>query len=145
MKKIPLEQQLCFSLYSVNLAVNKIYKPILDKADLTYPQYLVLSTLWENDALNNGVIAKRLGLEASTITPIVKRLEKLGHISRLKDPQSDRKVIVSLTKTGKQLKKEMTCLPYELLESSGFDVSELTELNEKIKLLSEALLDSAKN
>ena len=144
MKEVPLDQQLCFSLYSASLAVNKIYKPLLDNAELTYPQYLVMSVLWENDALNNGIIAKRLGLEPSTITPIVKRLEKLDHVVRTKDPDSDRKVIIRLTETGKQLKEEMTCLPYALLKSSGFEVSEIIELNAKVKLLCDVLLQHTK-
>jgi hypothetical protein len=71
----PLDSQLCFSLYAASIAVNRTYKPMLDGLGLTYPQYLVLSTLWEEDGLPVSAIADRLSLESSTITPLVKRLE----------------------------------------------------------------------
>ena len=138
--KLKLEDQVCFSFYSASMAINKIYKPILDDAGLTYPQYLVMSVLWERDALNNGVIAKYLGLEASTISPIVKRLSQMEFITRIRDEHNERKVIVKLTEQGKELKEQVNCLPYSLLEASGLSVDEIVALNKTVKKLRDSLL-----
>src|SRR5215216_635360 len=94
--KLPLDSQLCFSLYAATIAVNRTYKPILDRLGLTYPQYLVLSTLWEEDGLAISAIADRLSLESSTITPLVKRLESAAFVTRQRNPKDERQVLVSL-------------------------------------------------
>ena len=101
--KLPLDSQLCFSLYATSIAVNRLYKPMLDKLGLTYPQYLVLSTLWEEDRLAVSAIADRLALESSTITPLVKRLEAAGFLTRERNPEDERQVIVGLTAKGRSL------------------------------------------
>src|SRR5688572_22363712 len=93
---IPLEGQLCFSIYSATLAINRLYKPMLDRLGITYPQYLVLSVLWEEDGQTIGAIAERLALEPSTITPLVKRLEAAGLVGRLRNPADERQVQVRL-------------------------------------------------
>ena len=94
------------SLYAASIAVNRTYKPMLDEFGLTYPQYLVLSTLWEQDGLLVSAIADRLALESSTITPLVKRMESAGLLTRERNPMDERQVIVSLTEEGRSLNEK---------------------------------------
>jgi len=138
-QKLPLDSQLCFSLYAANMAVNRTYKPMLDKLGLTYPQYLVLSTLWEQDEIAVSAIADRLSLESSTITPLVKRLEAAGFLTRERNPKDERQVIVSLTAKGRSLNEKTACLTDTLLARSGFTPEQLTKLNGQVRRLRDAL------
>ena len=138
-RKLPLDSQLCFSLYAASMTVNRTYKPMLDAMGLTYPQYLVLSTLWEQDRLAVSAIANRLSLEPSTITPLVKRLEAAGLLSRLRNQKDERQVIVSLTEKGRDLNLKTACLTDTLLERSGLTPEQLTKLNSKVRKLRRAL------
>lgn len=95
--ELTLDQQLCFSLYGASMAIGRAYKPLLDALEITYPQYLVLSTLGEGGAQSVGAIADRLALESSTITPLVKRLEQADFVVRKRNPEDERQVVVSLT------------------------------------------------
>lgn len=137
--KLPLDSQLCFSLYATTIAVNRTYKPMLDKLGLTYTQYLVLSTLWEEDALAVSAIAERLSLEPSTITPLVKRLEAAGLLTRERNPKDERQVIVRLTAKGRSLNEKTACLTQSLLERSGLSPAQLTKLNDQVRKLRDAL------
>ena len=137
--KLPLDNQLCFALYAATIAVNRAYKPMLDGLGLTYPQYLVLSTLWEKDGLSVSAIADRLSLESSTITPLVKRLELAGMLGRARNPKDERQVIVSLTAKGKSLEQKTACLTQTLLEKSGLTPEQLTKLNGQVRNLRDAL------
>lgn len=137
--KLPLDDQLCFSIYATSIAVNRTYKPMLDAFGLTYPQYLVLSTLWEQDSLPVSAIADRLSLESSTITPLVKRLESAGFLTRERNPKDERQVIVSLTAKGRSLYEKTACLTDTLLERSGLTPEELTRLNHQVQSLRDAL------
>lgn len=139
---VPLEGQLCFSLYAASIAVNRTYKPILDGLGLTYPQYLVLSTLWEEDGLAISAVAERLSLESSTITPLVKRLEAAGFLTRLRNPKDERQVLVSLTDKGRSMQKKTACLTQTLLERSGLSVDQIVKLNRQVQSLRAALVQS---
>jgi DNA-binding MarR family transcriptional regulator len=136
---LPLDAQLCFSLYSTTIAINRLYKPMLDSLGVTYPQYLVLSTLWEEDGQTITAIADRLALEPSTITPLMKRLEAAGFVSRQRNPKDERQVQVFLTATGKALRAEASCLTDTLLENSKLTVAEMIALNEQVQRLRAAL------
>jgi DNA-binding MarR family transcriptional regulator len=138
---LPLDAQLCFSLYSTTIAINRLYKPMLDSLGVTYPQYLVLGTLWEADGQTIGAIADRLALEPSTITPLMKRLEAAGFVSRQRNPQDERQVQVFLTHKGKALREESSCLTDSLLENSKLTIPEMIALNEQIQRLRTALND----
>src|SRR5256885_12152698 len=87
-----LDNQLCFALYSASLAMTKLYKPLLDELGLTYPQYLVMLALWEQDGLAVSGLGERLSLDSGTLTPLLKRLEAAGLISRLRDVEDERRV-----------------------------------------------------
>jgi MarR family transcriptional regulator, organic hydroperoxide resistance regulator len=140
--QLPLDSQLCFSLYGASMAVNRTYKPMLDKMGLTYTQYLVLSTLWEEDGLPISAIADRLSLESSTITPLVKRLEMAGFVTRERNPKDERQVIGTLSSKGRRLNGKTACLTQALLERSGLSPEQLTKLNGQVQKLRDALLES---
>ena len=136
---LPLDQQLCFSIYSASIAVNRLYKPMLDDLGVTYTQYLALSTLWERDGLTIGAIADRLALEPSTITPAVKRLEAGGFVSRKRSASDERQVEVHLTRKGRDLHAQTGCLTDALLQRSGFTIPEMIDLNLKVQRLRDGI------
>ncbi|MDB5678713.1 MarR family winged helix-turn-helix transcriptional regulator [Sphingomonas bacterium] len=136
---LPLDEQLCFSLYSTSIAINRMYKPMLDSLGLTYPQYLVLSALWEEDGLTISAIAGRLALESSTITPLVKRLEAAGFVKRQRNAVDERQVNVSLTAKGRGLRREASCLTDALLAHSGLKIPDMVALTGQIRKLRRAL------
>jgi DNA-binding MarR family transcriptional regulator len=142
-QSIPLDSQLCFSLYGTTIAINRTYKPMLDALGVTYPQYLVLSVLWEADGQTISVIADRLALEPSTITPLVKRLEQAGFVVRQRSTRDERLVGVHLTDKGRGLQAQTGCLTDTLLQRSGMTVEEIMALNERIQKLRDALTTPA--
>ena len=137
-KPLPLDGQLAFSLYSAFMAINRTYKPWLDRLGITYPQYLVLSVLWEGDDQTITGIASRLDLEPSTITPLVKRLEQAGLVDRRRNPSDERQVKVLLTDKGRGLRAETRLLTDALYERAGMPVEDLAELNVRIQALRDA-------
>ncbi|HJV41666.1 MarR family transcriptional regulator [Caulobacter sp.] len=128
-----LDQQLCFSLYGASMAINRAYKPLLDALEITYPQYLVLSALWEVDGLSIGAIAERLGLDSSNVTPLVKRMEGAGLLSRVRNPADERQVVVSLTDAGRDMQARSTCLGQTLFAAGGMSVERLVQLNKDVQ------------
>ena len=125
----PLDEQLCFTLYSASMAVNRMYKPILDAMGITYPQYLVLSALDEQDGLTIGAIADRLALESSTVTPPVKRMEQAGLVERRRSTEDERQVNVFLTEAGRDLLRRSKCLGDTLVERSKMTLEAVQGLN----------------
>src|SRR5918997_1265834 len=101
-----LDRQLCFAAYSVSQAFNRVYKPGLDRIGLTYPQYLVLLVLWEQDDQTVNQIGKQLHLDSGTLTPLLKRLEAAGIVRRQRDTQDERQVRISITVKGSGLKEQ---------------------------------------
>lgn len=138
-RDLTLEDQLCFSLYATSMAINRIYKPLLDELGITYPQYLVLSTLWEADGRTIGAIAERLALESSTITPLVKRLEAAALVTRTRQADDERRVVVSLTERGLAMKQDSRCLGEALFARSAMTPNELIALNREVLRLRAAL------
>ncbi|PLP60369.1 MarR family transcriptional regulator [Mesorhizobium loti] len=138
-KPIPLDSQLCFSLYGTSIAINRVYKPLLDGLGITYPQYLVLSVLWEGNGQTITAIADRLALEPSTITPLVKRLEHAGLVTRQRSTIDERQVGVHLTDAGMGMRSKTACLTETLLQRSGMTVDEIISLNQRIQGLRKAL------
>jgi DNA-binding MarR family transcriptional regulator len=136
---VPLDQQICFSLYATSMAVTRLYKPMLDAMGITYPQYLVLAVLGEEDGLTIGAIAARLFLESSTITPPVKRMEQAGLVTRQRNDEDERQVQVRLTAAGRKLLQQSKCLGEELLARSGMSAEQIGGLNKRIKSLRDAL------
>jgi len=114
-----LDSALCFAIYSANHAITRAYKPMLDRQGLTYPQYLVMLVLWEQDGRTVGSIGDELFLESSTLTPLLKRLEKAGFVRRTRDDKDERQVCVFLTENGTALKDKLRELPQRMLEVFG--------------------------
>lgn len=132
-RTLTLDDQLCFSLYGASLAINRAYKPLLDALEITYPQYLVLSALWEIDGQSVGAIAERLGLDSSNVTPLVKRMEAAGLLSRERNPADERQVVVSLTEHGRDMQTRSACLGQTLFASAGMSVEQLIQLNKDVQ------------
>jgi DNA-binding MarR family transcriptional regulator len=138
----PLDSQLCFSLYAASIAINRTYKPMLDAMGITYPQYLVLTVLGEEDGMTIGAIADRLCLESSTITPPVKRLEQAGLVERRRSKLDERQVHAWLTDAGRALLVESNCLGETLVQRSGMTLEQFQVLNQQINTLRSALDDN---
>lgn len=136
---LPLDNQLCFALYATSMAINRTYKPMLDEMGITYPQYLVLNALGEADGMSVGAIARRLALESSTVTPLVKRMEQAGLVRRQRSHADERQVQVDLTAAGRALLTQCNCLGETLIERSGMTLAEIDSLTQKVWALREAL------
>ncbi len=136
---LPLDDQLCYAIYSAGMAIQRVYKPVLDDLGLTYPQYLVLNVLWRQDGLTVGGIAEKLALESSTLTPLLKRLESAGLLRRTRNPQNERQVVVELTDQGRALRSRAGCLADALIAASGQSSSQLNELNRAVRDLRDAI------
>lgn len=125
----PLDEQFCFTLYATSMAVNRLYKPMLDRMGITYPQYLVLAALGERDGMSVGAIAERLSLESSTVTPPLKRMEQAGLVERRRSREDERQVNVFLTAEGGRLLEESKCLGDTLVERSKMTAEDVQKLN----------------
>lgn len=139
-EQLTLGRFLCFAIYSANHAFNRVYKPLLDKLGLTYPQYLVMVILWEEDGQTVGRIGERLYLESSTLTPLLKRLEGAGYLHRARDLSDERQVCVRLTDQGRQLRSLATGVPSCIIEASGLGIAELQKLQADVSALRDALM-----
>lgn len=136
---VPLDDQLCFAIHSASMAIQRLYKPMLDEMGLTYPQYLVLNVLWREDGQTVGAIAAQLALESSTLTPLLKRLEAAGLLVRRRNPQNERQVLIALTDRGRDIRNGAGCLGQSLLAASGQEAADLARLNREMVELRTAI------
>lgn len=141
-RTLKIDDLLCFSLYSANHALTRLYRPLLAPLGLTYPQYLVLVALWEQDEQKVSDLGKRLDLETNTLTPLLKRMESAGYLTRRRNPEDERSLIVSLTDKGQALQAEAQEISTCVIEAMGGDLNELIELRDRVNAL-RARLDSA--
>ncbi len=130
---------LCFALYSTSHAMQRAYAPLLDPHGLTYPQYLVLVTLWAEDGQSVGQIARALQLESNTLTPLLKRIEAQGLIRRSRSVQDERQVIVALTDQGRALEDALRHVPDCIAEMTGMTQPQLVGLKDSIAALRQSL------
>src|ERR1700754_2332202 len=130
-----LDNQLCFALYSSSLLMTKLYKPLLGALGLTYPQYLVMLALWETDAIGVGELGERLFLDSGTLTPLLKRMEAAGLLARERAVEDERRVIVTLSKAGRTLRRKAEGAPLNVACASGGDLNELIELTARLQTL----------
>jgi|KBSMisStaDraftv2_1062788.scaffolds.fasta_scaffold266279_2 DNA-binding MarR family transcriptional regulator len=138
-----LESQLCFSLYSSSLAMTKLYKPLLEPLGLTYPQYLALLVLWEQDGIAVGSLGERLYLDSGTLTPLLKRLEAAGLVRRERSADDERRVLVHLTDDGGALRARARGIPRELAGATGCSVDEVASLTRQLQQLRSRLVAAA--
>jgi MarR family transcriptional regulator, organic hydroperoxide resistance regulator len=132
---LALDQQLCFALYSSSLAMTKLYKPLLEPLNLTYPQYLVMLVLWERDGLTVSEVGERLTLDSGTLTPLLKRLQTSGLLARQRDTEDERRVIVKLTAAGRALKVRAAKVPPQVACAAACPLDELAALTTRLKQL----------
>jgi DNA-binding MarR family transcriptional regulator len=137
-----LDAMLCFSLYAANNAMNRVYQPLLEPLGLTYPQYLVLLALWEEEGRGVGQIGGQIGLESNTLTPLLKRMEAAGLLSRRRSEEDERQVLVHLTPKGKALRRKADSIPGCILSASGLTLPELTALRNQLQTLRVKLEES---
>ncbi|MGL4452657.1 MAG: MarR family winged helix-turn-helix transcriptional regulator [Sarcina sp.] len=129
---LKLDNQVCFRLYAASREVIKKYKPLLDKHNLTYTQYLTMLVLWEEEKITVKNIGKRLRLDSGTLTPLLKKLEAMELVIKYRDPKDDRSVIVEVTEKGSKLKNNVKDIPREMLCSVGVPKEELIALKEML-------------
>lgn len=136
---LALPDMICFALYSATHAMQHVYKPLLDDLGLTYPQYLVLTALWEQDTQTVGALGRQVQLESNTLTPLLKRLEERGFVTRTRDDRDERQVNITLTEPGRALQARAAHIPACVLEKSGLSVDDLTRLRDQITTLRDHL------
>ncbi|KQX25710.1 MULTISPECIES: MarR family winged helix-turn-helix transcriptional regulator [unclassified Sphingomonas] len=139
----PLDDMLCFAVYAAGHAFNRVYKPLLDRLGLTYPQYLVILALRHTDGQTVGALGEHLFLESNTLTPLIKRLEAAGFVRRQRDTADERVVRVHLTDKGRAAGKEASCLSPELFDAIGLPVGEIAALQQRLTTLGDNLRRSA--
>ncbi|SDD29838.1 MarR family winged helix-turn-helix transcriptional regulator [Paraburkholderia lycopersici] len=136
--EMPLSDFLCFAVYSTNLAFGKAYKPMLEALGLTYSQYIAIVALREEDAQTVSGLGEKLFLESNTLTPMLKKLEAMGYVERRRDPEDERQVRVSLTKSGRRLREK--CLKMDLTDATALAANEFAKLQKQIVSLRENLI-----
>jgi DNA-binding MarR family transcriptional regulator len=131
---------LCFAIYSANLAYGKAYKPILEELGLTYTQYIAIVALWEEDNQTVSSLGEKLFLESNTLTPILKKLEAMGYLTRRRDPEDERQVRVSLTNAGRLLREKG--LNMSLVKQTRLTVEEFAKLQKAVSNLRDNLIEA---
>lgn len=132
---ITLDDMICFDVYAANLAIGRLYKPLLTQFGVTYPQYLVLMSLWEKDGQTVGEIGALLGLESSTLTPLIKRLAAAGLVTRLRAVEDERRVHISLTDKGRDMANSRDQMAECLVGAAGLTLQEFGQLRELLRKL----------
>ena len=137
---LALDNQLCFALYSTSLAMTRIYKPLLARMGITYPQYLALLVLWETDGLTVSALGDRLYLDSGTLTPLLKRLEAAGLVARMRSADDERRVHISLTRAGRSLKTQAASIPGCVLSAAQCALPEVEALTRQMQALRQRLI-----
>ena len=138
-----LDDFLCFAIYSANLAMNRLNKPVLDELGLTYLQYIVLVTLYEQEDQTVGGLGDKLFLDSSTLTPLLKRLETMGHLTRQRDPEDERQVRVRLTPQGRSVRERALAYRDRLVKAIGLGAADFQHLREELVKFRDNLSDAA--
>jgi DNA-binding MarR family transcriptional regulator len=134
-----LDNQICFAVYSTAHAFNRVYKPLLHKLGLTYPQYLVMLALWERDGVPVKDIGERLFLDSGTLTPLLKRLEAASLVKRSRSTEDERLVLIALTQQGQVLKEKARAVPQGILAASACSLGELSAMKKDLVALRDRL------
>jgi DNA-binding MarR family transcriptional regulator len=145
--QLQLDRQLCFALYTASRAIVRAYGPLLDGAGLTYPQYITMLVLWEEPERPRtvGELGERLHLDSGTLTPLLKRLASTGYVTRSRDAEDERRVLVSLTAEGLSLRDRLASVPESLFEQCrGLGVAEAESLRDQLVALTAALESSVR-
>lgn len=143
LSRVPqLDQQLCFALYSTSLAMNKLYRKLLRKLDLTYSQYLVMMVLWERDEQTVSDLGEKLFLDSATLTPLLKRMEQAELVTRTRSASDERQVIIALSERGSALREQAKAIPACVLEATGCNLDQVVCLKGQLDDLRGQLMKS---
>jgi DNA-binding MarR family transcriptional regulator len=134
-KELRLDTQLCFALYGAAHAFTRAYKPLLSPLGLTYPQYVVMMALWEQDDLSVKVLGEKVGLDSGTLSPLLKRLEQVQYVARRRDAADERVVFITLTEEGRALKSRALEVFASIGNLTGCDIAEIESLRDGLKRL----------
>ena len=134
---IALDDQLCFALYAASRAVTARYRPMLEAIGLTYPQYLVMMLLWEQDNQTVGQLGSRLALDSGTLSPLLKRLTAAGLVTRHRRVEDERSVSIALTDAGRALRERAFSISEYMIGAIGFDADDFSELMERLRILTD--------
>jgi DNA-binding MarR family transcriptional regulator len=139
--QLELDRQLCFALYTASRAVVRTYAPLLEDAGLTYPQYVTMLVLWEDPdrPRSIGELGERLHLDSGTLTPLLKRLASMGYVTRSRDAEDERRVLVTLTAEGLALRDRVAAVPESFLACLGLDVADASALRDQLTALAASL------
>ena len=140
-ESLKLENQVCFSLYACSKELIKFYKPILDEFNITYTQYITLLALWEEDDVLVKDLGNKLLLASNTLTPLLKKIEKIGLIERRRDKKDERNVHIKLTQKGIKMKEKALKIPKEIIDKTGISIEEATDLKNKLDVLLKKLIN----
>ncbi|MGY1808533.1 MarR family winged helix-turn-helix transcriptional regulator [Blastococcus sp. SYSU D00669] len=132
---VVLDDQLCFALYAASRAVTARYRPMLDELGLTYPQYLVMMLLWENDNQTVGQLGSKLALDSGTLSPLLKRLTAAGLVTRHRRVEDERSVSIALTDAGRALRDKALPISEAMIGAIGFDTTEFDDLKDRLRVL----------
>ncbi len=141
--QLKLSNQVCFPIYAASRLITREYQPLLDKLGITYPQYLVLMVLWETNTITVNEISKKLILNTNTVTPLLKRMEVLGLISRKRSEIDERKVMINLTQKGKELREQAAEIPAQLVQKlnvEDLDINDIIDLRDKLNRLIDSII-----
>jgi len=137
---LKLENQICFAIYACSRELTKLYRPLLQELGLTYTQYVTMLALWEQDQVTVSTLGAKLYLDSGTLTPLLKKLEAAGHITRTRDKNDERNVVIALTEQGRQLREKAVDIPEKLLcqldaspEEGGFLLTQMQELMARVQ------------
>lgn len=139
LEELQLDNQVCFALYAASRALTRLYRPLLDDLGLTYPQYLVMLVLWERDTVTVKGLGEALDLDSGTLSPLLKRLESTGLITRVRSAEDERSVIVQLTEDGVALRDRAQHVPRRLAEATGLERDELADLRARLRGLADTV------
>lgn len=142
-ENLTLEVQICFALYSASRAVTARYRELLDPLGITYPQYLVLLVLWETGESTVNGLGERLALESGTLSPLLRRLETAGLVTRSRSVEDERVVRVALTPTGTQLRELATSIPEAICEATGLSIADLGTLRDQVFGIADSMRNDA--
>lgn len=138
---LKLDNQFCFSLYSLSKDITRLYKPHLDELGLTYTQYITMLVLWEKDGINVNEIGHKLCLDSGTLTPLLKKLQAAGLIERTREKDDERNVIITLTEKGKEIKEHAVNIPYKVAEKINLPFEKIIEVRDTLKKISEGICE----
>lgn len=136
---LDLDKQVCFALYSASRSLTALYRPLLGPLGLTYPQYLVMLVLWERGDISVKCLGEALMLDSGTLSPLLKRLESAGLVTRRRDPADERSVVISLTPSGAALQTRATSIPRTIVQATGIPLRELLQLRDTLKSITAAV------